>query len=155
MGCRLQIGSSKRQGGESRAEALIHNVGRPFVDSAARSAKDTTPYPAQDQPYYHALIEDGTHAYVAQSNIDVARVPAGSSNRQALQLFDAYSPLFSLRAVAWCFQTIEVTPWEKKGGSSARGKCAKEDGGKVSGSSSGGQIKMVMGPWLRRAWPFG
>lgn len=79
-----------------------------------------------------------------QSNIIVTRVPAGSTLEEAAALLRPYVQLFNLRNVAKCFRTIQVAPWK-----------LKTKGGKGGGGGSGsGQVKMVMNPWMRKAWPF-
>lgn len=110
----------------------------------------------REQPFYHAIRENGSRVYVAQSNIEVARVPVDSTVEEANTLLRGFLPLLTLREVERCFATISVAPWKTTVG--ARDKGAKEgegDGGTSGKESEGGEIKMIMNPWMRQAWPFG
>ena len=94
--------------------------------------------------------------YVAQSNIVVARVPADFTEGEAAEYLRQYLPLFNLRKMGTCFETISVAPWRKGGGkTSSSGKKVGSTAGEKEGGGEGGEIKIVMNPWMRQAWPFG
>lgn len=118
------------------------------------SAQDPSPSGGRKQPHYYAYAEDGCAKYVAQANVEIARIPAGSTTEQAAALLRQYVPLFNLRNVAETFRTIQVAEWEAEAeaGPSSGGGGKKEEG---EGGERSGQIRMVMTPWMRSVWPFG
>lgn len=105
------------------------------------------------QPFYHAWADDGSVHYVAQSSIEVARIAPGSTVNQANAQLCDYLRLFKLRRMGLCFQTVEVAPWKKVRDKAPKGE--KKKGLGEEGEKEGGEIKMIMNPWMRQAWPFG
>lgn len=89
-----------------------------------------------------------------QRNIKAVRVPSGSTVEDATTILRQLLPLFNLRTVGRCFSTVQVERWaaKAKGGvkKGAKGRKAREQGS----SEEGGQVKLVMSPWMRQAWPY-
>lgn len=108
----------------------------------------------RQQPFYHVIREDGSRVYVAQSSIEIARIPANSTDEEAITLLRGYLPLLTLREVERCFATISVAPWRRESDGDERTEEGEEGEDSGVGESEGGQIRMVMNPWMRQAWPF-
>lgn len=83
----------------------------------------------REQPFYYAIREDGSRVYVAQSNIEVARVPAYSTVEEAEALLRGYLPLLNLRKVERCFATISVASWMQEAGRDKGVSEGKEESG--------------------------
>lgn len=99
------------------------------------------------------VAHDECHRYVAQSNIEVARVPAGSTSEEAVGVLRELVPLLSLRTVGQCFRTVDVSPW------GVRAKEGPKEGverkkARLESSEEGGQVKLLMSAWMRQAWPY-